>query len=330
VKVRLLLALTLLGMLIPAQSAMGAQTVTATGAARIEVVACSASGLCVAGQGSQIRASLNWGASWADSDVLLDDEEVADAACSNTACFVLSNSVEGGFIGRTLDGASWKWQLLAASVTAVALSCGPSSCTALLSVADQPGPAFLRVSSGLVAGLGLSRDDPETTMNALACSDNVNCIAVGEGREPVGKLHFTTTSGTWLARCNTSASRCRDAYRHVACVAKVCVATAGSGRIYGTTNAGLNWARRASLSAVTLNAISCVSSAICVAVGSGGKIYRSTNSGTTWRSVASPTNRHLRTVSCTSTGRCIAAGDSGTLIRSTSSGSSWSLRPALP
>jgi hypothetical protein len=273
---------------------------------------------------------LNWGASWADSDELLDDEEGADAACSNSACFVLTNSVEGGFIGRTIDGVTWKWRLLAESVTAVGLSCGPSSCTALISVADQPGPSVLRVSSALVTGLGLNRDDPETTVNAIACADNVNCIAVGEGREPIGKLHFTTSSGTWLARCNTAASRCRDVFRNVACVARVCVATAGSGRIYSTTDAGLTWTRRASLSAVTLNAVSCVSPTICVAVGSGGKIYRSTNSGSTWRSVASPTKQNLRTVSCTSTGRCVAAGDAGTVIRSTSSAGSWSLRPALP
>jgi hypothetical protein len=293
-------------------------------------VACSANGLCVAVQGTEIRASRNWGATWTDSDQLLETEEGAGGACSAAACFVVSNAAEGAFIGRTLDGATWKWRPLAEAVTAMGMACGPSSCTALVAVPDSPGPAFLRVSSGLVAGAGFVRDDPETTTAAVACSDNVNCIAVGEGNEPIGKLQFTTDTGTWLARCNTTASRCRDSYRHVACFGKVCVATAGSAKIYSTSDSGVTWSRRASLSAVTLNAISCVSAKICVAVGTGGKIYRSTDSGRTWRAVASPTRRNLRTLSCTSTGRCVAAGDAGTVVRSTSSGGSWSLRPSLP
>ena len=300
--------------------------------ARVDSVACAPSGLCVAAQGSVIRASLDWGATWKDSDTLIASEEVADTACSANACFAVSNSSEGAYLGRTLDGTAWKWRGLGESVTAVGVACGPSSCTASIADPSEVGPVSIRFSSSLVtqAGFVLLGDVPDMTVSDIACSDNVNCVAVGDGQPPILRLRYNSSGETWSGRCETTASRCRDSYRHVACSAKTCVAIAGSGRIYSSTDFGVTWLRRASLSAVTLNSISCVSSKICVAVGSGGKIYRSTDSGRTWRSVASPTRRTLRTVSCTSTGRCIAAGDAGTLIRTTSSGGSWTLRPALP
>ena len=312
-------------------SGAAAQRLITTGGARVGHVACATNGLCVAAQATHIRSSLNWGATWRDSDTLLASEVVAGAACTTSTCFVVSNSVQGAFVGRTVDGIKWKWAGMG-ETTSVSVSCGSSTCTAVLVDPDETGPLLARFSSTLAnpSGFTLEGESPENAVNDIACPDNINCIAVGQGDSPVLKLKFSSGSETWIGRCETTSTGCRDAYRQVACFGRTCVAVAGSARLYSSSDVGLAWTRRASLTGVTFHSISCISSAICVAVGSGGKIYRSTDSGRTWRSVASPTTRILRSVSCTSTGRCIAAGDAGTLIRTTSNGSSWSLRPALP
>ena len=100
-------------------------------------------------------------------------------------------------------------------------------------------------------------------------------------------------------------------------------AVGNNGRLYHTTNAGLNWTSQTSGTSSTLYGVYFTDINNGWAVGYNGTILNTTNGGTTWVAQTSGTSNGLNSVYFTSVTQGWAVGYTGTILTTANGGSTW-------
>jgi len=168
--------------------------------------------------------------------------------------------------------------------------------------------------------------------NAIVCSSDSACIAVGGDSKLQGVAGITTDGGaTWTKGSLTSASPELNA---VSCWDRPNCVAVGVGSTASSNDGGATWTTHSiPTTNTTLLGVSCPSSSSCVAVGVvpgnagplGGQILLSTDGGTTWTSPTVPAYvGALGSVDCPSVAFCVSVG--AQILVSTDGGQSWSPR----
>jgi hypothetical protein len=133
-----------------------------------------------------------------------------------------------------------------------------------------------------------------------------------------------TTAQTWM---QTSAPSNGDWHGVASSADGTKLAAVNWGRIYTSTNSGLNWVSNDVPYALWIAiASSADGNKLAAAAGYGGGIYISTNSGVVWMQTNAPTNNWLSIASSADGNLLIAAAASqtnGLIFISTNSGASW-------
>lgn len=119
---------------------------------------------------------------------------------------------------------------------------------------------------------------------------------------------------------------------------KTAVITCVDGRIYRTTNEGMNWtAKNLQNQGIFdyINAAKFLTTHDVVAVGNNGTVLRSTNAGNSWIRINHfATSNHLRDVDGTAnflpSYTVVAVGDNGTILTSQNAGFTWGLQTTTP
>jgi photosystem II stability/assembly factor-like uncharacterized protein len=110
--------------------------------------------------------------------------------------------------------------------------------------------------------------------------------------------------------------------RDASIVGNLAIAAGGSGKIYVSTDAGVNWQERASGTTNQFFGTDLSPAGFGLAVGAQGTICRSINNGNIWASISSPSNETLWDVDFNGNTATIV-GTAGTILRSTDVGVTW-------
>ncbi|MHB8318668.1 MAG: WD40/YVTN/BNR-like repeat-containing protein [Acidimicrobiales bacterium] len=147
-------------------------------------------------------------------------------------------------------------------------------------------------------------------LSAVACSDAIDCVAVG-----IGTLIYSSDGGvSWnlatppISQTLFLGASCTSALRCIAVGMRPRPAQPDGGVLLETTNAGKTWTN-ASYPKLTpgIGSVSCPSANTCIAVG--GTVLVSNDAGSTWRIKAIPDGiQPLSSISCSTATTCVAIG----------------------
>ncbi|MBX2904577.1 MAG: T9SS type A sorting domain-containing protein [Taibaiella sp.] len=93
------------------------------------------------------------------------------------------------------------------------------------------------------------------------------------------------------------------------------IMVAGAGKVFKTTNGGMNWTLKPAPTTQPLFSVAFLSASTGYAVGGNGAIIKTTDAGETWTLETSPTTQPLFRVRCFD-GKAYATGDGGVVLRS--------------
>ncbi len=168
--------------------------------------------------------------------------------------------------------------------------------------------------------------------NAVTCTSQLNCIAVGADNALGGVVSSTGDGGNDWSQSSTAVGQ--PVLNAVSCAtSSLCIAV-GQGASARSTDGGTTWTTFAVPTAnTTLLGVQCPSSTACVSVGVRpgrnapltGQVLVSSNGGQTWTTPTLPKSvGALGAVDCPTTSLCVSVGAS--ILVSTNGGSSWSPR----
>lgn len=159
------------------------------------------------------------------------------------------------------------------------------------------------------------------TLRSVAVGQNSVAVAVGDS----GLVMRSTDSGqTWavipsFTSQNFTSVAASDLYTFWA--------VAWGGRIYFSSNSGLNWS---SLSdPMLLNGVDAPTPDSAVVVGANGLVMVTTDQGSVWDTLPAPGANHLLRVDASSPDAMWVAGESGLVARTTDRGASWTVRTPI-
>ncbi len=287
----------------------------------LAAVACPTSTECVAvGGAGRVLVSQDAAASWTPQ-VVPSDHYLFGVACQSG-----SRCVAVGDAGTVLvsDGlAHWR-QVESGThepLSSVTCPAGPS-CFATgdggtIVASTDDGRSWQRFSVGF------------QDMNAVACSSSTRCVAVTSNAEEA----FLTTKGThWSpAAIPTIGLLSLNSMNGESCFVATCVSVGERGTIAYSDDGGASWGFvYPSITAQTLNAVSCSAANQCIAVGANGTILVTDTGGVSWVQRYSPNTETLLGVDCRTDGLCVAVGDGGTIVTAGTDRASWDLNRGTP
>ena len=208
-------------------------------------------------------------------------------------------------------------------------SAGDGSSSTGSTSSTLPGPSqteapVVAVPGGSIPGFG--------SFNAVTCTSDSRCLAVGADNNNNGVAAITTDAGSsWTDESVPSGTSPFDA---VSCGdATHCVAV-GQGVMASSSDGGSTWADHAPVTTnTTLLSVSCSSASVCLAGGVTpnpgqallGQAELSTDGGNTWNSLSLPQGTPaIGGVACPTTTFCVAVG--GAILVSNDGGQTWTQR----
>jgi len=306
----------------------------ASGADAVSTVACASSWCEAVTSGPELlMGSSNLGTSWgvqAESNPIRGGV-FRDVACATKLDCVAVGAVLntlGGVIGdassaRTTNGGrSWRFAPVTAAYSLAGVTC-PSAkvCMAVGVKSKAVGPILLRSVNGGSTWASLHLPSATTTLNDIACSSIVRCVAVGEAGG--GPAILTTLNGTSWSRRSIAASSMAKVISYLTAITcptpAVCIAggasKGASGTVVVTSDAGAHWrALRPPTKAGLVSDIACVTASRCELVstglsGFGALSFGSTNGGSSWSKQGLPGGvETLSALSCPTSKACVAVG----------------------
>ena len=274
------------------------------------------------------------------------------ACATETTCFALGNTIEGGVLFEQWNGADWS--MVPPPETGVLLydiAC-PSATSCFVvgfgRVANKDTPT-IEHWDGTTWSVTANPEIPASAaLESIACASPTSCVAVGRAGQT---LIEQWDGATWSVVANPHPAKARSGYFvGVACTSATnCFAV---GTSYDGTNTqplierwnGTAWLIVAnpgptSTTLPVLNSVACLGASSCFAIGSV-QVYSAHSAitkalieqwnGSKWSTVASPkvpgaTDSSLADVSCPTTTTCFAVGSSGATLIERWNGSKWSV-----
>ncbi len=265
--------------------------------------------LIVVGDNGTILQTLNGGTLWktisTGKSVDLNDINFSDASNGWAVG-------DNGFVLNTKNGGkTWVEKAIAANTSMLGVSfINPQKGTAV----GQFGSVYSTVDSGNV---WTKQNVPSVFYKAIYSLDSANAWIVGESDT---LLRLVNNSWTKLSKGDNTF------LNDVFFISKDTGWACGQGgKIFKSTNGGLNWSKQIENTSETFFSIRFKDNQKGWAVGSGGAIYRTVNGGSTWTKFTANQNFSQKSVNRVvyQSGKLFAFGSEGLFLTSSDEGLTW-------
>jgi hypothetical protein len=255
------------------------------------------------GAGGAVEFTAN-GSSWASAGALGSQQLNAISCAGATTCWIVGNAGTILFTNTTTVTA----ESSPLAVNLLGVSCPDSEHCFAVGADSGADPVILATSN---AGASWTRQTAPAgkQLDAIACTSDTLCWAVGEG----GEILHTSNGSSWSTQTDPNEANVLG----IACPsASVCVAVGAkkpaNGLILRTTNGGSSWSALGSTGGEQLNAVACPNTTHCWAVGAAGLIL-ATTTGTSWAAQTSGTTQSLNATYFSNEGFGWAVGAGGVI-----------------